>query len=185
MKSNYCSAQILLIWLIAIFLAACGEKAGQDRESLNLDSIVAESPDTGAVSRDEEEKSGLLREGPLWIYDPNEDIPVKQREVQQEQLTPEKLVALLNQQFGDRMRLEFSRLSGDTFYVRIPESTVLTQQMGTTGAAGYLMTATFTLTELNGVNHINFDFEEGDHARPGVYSRQFYIERKERHDRLN
>jgi hypothetical protein len=53
----------------------------------------------------------------------------------------------------------------------------ITQQMGTSGADDYMTTTTFTLTELKGIKYVNFDFEEGDHAVPGTYSRQYYIDR--------
>ena len=51
------------------------------------------------------------------------------------------------------------------------------QQMGTTGADEYMSVITFTLTELKGVRYVNLDFEEGDHASPGTYNRQYYIDR--------
>ena len=50
-------------------------------------------------------------------------------------------------------------------------------QRGTTGADDYMSTTTFTLTELKNIKYVNYDFEEGDHAMPGTYSRQYYIDR--------
>jgi hypothetical protein len=31
--------------------------------------------------------------------------------------------------------------------------------------------ATYTLTEMAGIKYVHYDFEEGDHAEPGTYSR--------------
>jgi len=37
-----------------------------------------------------------------------------------------------------------------------------------------MATATYTLTEAKGINYVDFDFEEGDHAVPGTYSRESF-----------
>jgi len=116
----------------------------------------------------------------IWIYDYDADIPVKNREVLRDTLSSKQWIDFLNDQ-NEKVRLEYIKQNGDTLFVIIPESTVLTQQMGTTGADGYLSVATYTLTESKQVNFVHFDFKEGDHVMPGVYSRQFYIDRnKER-----
>jgi len=51
----------------------------------------------------------------------------------------------------------------------------LTQRMGSTGAEHFLATATFTLIEYDSIKFVNFIFEEGDHAKPGLYSRESFI----------
>jgi hypothetical protein len=48
--------------------------------------------------------------------------------------------------------------------------------MGSHGAYDYMITSTFTLTELNDIDYVNFSFELGDHAMPGVYSRYYFLE---------
>ncbi len=116
----------------------------------------------------------------IWIYDFESDIPVRNRRVQKGVFTPNQWIDFLNSQ-NEKVHLEFLKHSSDTLFVSIPESNFLTQQMGSTGADGYLSVATFTLTESENVNYVQFDFEEGDHAFPGTYSRQFYVDRnKER-----
>ncbi len=47
--------------------------------------------------------------------------------------------------------------------------------MGTTGAAEFLATATLTLTEYDDIKLVNFVFDEGDHAVPGLYSRKDFL----------
>lgn len=116
----------------------------------------------------------------LWIYDYDADIPLKNWEIKELSNTPQEWIDFLNAQ-NKRVHLEYSKQSGDTLFVKINESTFLTQRMGTTGADAYLSVATYTLTESENVNYVHFDFEEGDHAIPGTYSRQYYIDRnKER-----
>ena len=38
-----------------------------------------------------------------------------------------------------------------------------------------MATATFTLIEYDSIKFVNFIFEEGDHAKPGLYSRESFI----------
>ncbi len=114
----------------------------------------------------------------VWTYDYENEMPMKSKAIQAGSLTPEKWVDFVNNNIGDNnIHLDFVKVSKDTLYVRIKESTYLTQQMGTTGADDYMSTTTFTLTELKNIKYVNYDFEEGDHAMPGTYSRQYYIDR--------
>src|SRR5262249_33541025 len=76
--------------------------------------------------------------------------------------------------YYNKIRLQFVKKSGDTIYLKIPESTYLTQQMGSSGASMFLSGVVYTLTGLKEVNFINFDFEAGDHAGPGTYSRESF-----------
>jgi len=85
-------------------------------------------------------------------------------------LSSSQLIDLLNQNYPD-IHLDFVKTSHDTIYVKIPESTKLTNEMGDTGAENYLASATFTLTELKNVKFVNINMKAGDHAEPGVYSR--------------
>lgn len=62
-------------------------------------------------------------------------------------------------------------VQGDTAHVKVTDHRQLTQEMGTTGATAYIQAITYTLTSLPGVEYVDFDFEAGDHAMPGKYSR--------------
>jgi len=119
---------------------------------------------------------------PVWEYnyDPGVEMPIKLREVDSESVTVQLLIDVMNFQYQGKVYMKYVQLSGDTLYVKIDESTYLTQQMGTMGADAYLSEATFTLTELEYVNQIHFDFLEGDHAIPGLYSKHYYIERNKK-----
>lgn len=80
------------------------------------------------------------------------------------------VIQLLNENFPG-IRMELIKVSGDTVYVKIPDDKRLTQGIGDTGAENYLASATFTLTEKKNIRYVNISFEAGDHAEPGVYSR--------------
>ncbi len=80
------------------------------------------------------------------------------------------VIQLLNQNFPD-IRMELLNVSNDTVYVKIPDDKRLTEEIGNTGAENYLASATFTITEIKSLKYVNIAFEPGDHAEPGVYSR--------------
>ncbi len=99
------------------------------------------------------------------------------RPVPPDSIQPASVVALINKsntQTGYAIRLDFIKTSGDTVYLKIVDATYLTQQMGSTGPRLFLSGVVYTLTGFNGINYVNLDFEEGDHAAPGTYSRESF-----------
>jgi hypothetical protein len=164
---------ILFVTLLIVlsFFISCKDSKKEDQEEIILDNELSEVFSKAAI---DETNPGV------WIYDYDADIPIKNREILQTSITSEEIIDFLNSH-NENVFLEFSKHSGDTLFVKIKESTFLTQQMGSAGADGYLSLATYTLTEAENVNYVHFDFKEGDHAIPGTYSRQYYIDRnKER-----
>ncbi len=84
------------------------------------------------------------------------------------------IIAYINVQYP-KVQLKLTKISNDTCYLEIPDATYLTQQMGSTGPAIYLATVVYNLTEfLPGIRYVNLDFEEGDHATPGTFSRESF-----------
>ncbi len=117
----------------------------------------------------------------IWGYDYNqqtEEFELKQlRSVDNVTLTGETLEKIINKSWP-AVQIKFIRTSNDTVFVSIPDSKVLTQQMGSAGAESFMISTSFSLTELEGINYVSFDFEEGDHARPGVYNRNSWDRNK-------
>ena len=74
------------------------------------------------------------------------------------------------------VQLVWIKTSGDTVYLKIPEATYLTQQMGSTGPTMYFANAVYNLTEIPGIKYVTVDFEEGDHAPPGTFNRDSFID---------
>lgn len=72
------------------------------------------------------------------------------------------------------VQVQFVRQSGDTVFLSIPEATYLTQQMGSTGPEMFFAESVYNLTEIPGVRFVRYDFEEGDHAQPGVFTRDSF-----------
>lgn len=113
----------------------------------------------------------------IWITDydtvKNEFYLKKQRTVYADTLTAENVINNINAAW-ENVQLVFLKVSNDTLYVSIPESDYLTEQMGSAGSEAYMASTTYSLTELKGINFVNYDFEEGDHVSPGTYSRKDY-----------
>jgi hypothetical protein len=90
-------------------------------------------------------------------------------------LTADSVVAFFNRSH-ENVQLVLSKVSNDTVFIKIPESTYLTQQMGSSGARTTLGDAVFNLTAIPGIRYVDFDFEIGDHAMPGTMTRESFRE---------
>ncbi len=135
--------------------------------------------------RDNKEKGTIMEEETtnekkivmLWEADFNDssgNMAMKKIESHNlDTLSPSSLIDYNNA--GDsKTKLEFVKVSNDTIYLKIPDSEFLTQRMGTSGALAHLAYIVFNFTELPGINFVNLNFEEGDHASPGTYSRDSF-----------
>jgi hypothetical protein len=101
----------------------------------------------------------------------SESFEIKQmRPVNNDTLSGEILEKITNKTWP-KVQVKYNGTSNDTAFVSIPFSTVLTQQMGSAGAESFMVSTTWTFTLLKGIQYISFDFAVGDHAMPGVYSR--------------
>lgn len=168
----------VFIFIIVTLAAACGDSETESTESQNSETKNTEIPDRLGFTSSPDSS-------PIWIYDHEKSLPRQNRRVDSDTLQPQVLVDLINStKGGDTVRLELNGISNDTIFLKIHNGEILTQQMGSAGADDYLSTATFTLTELEKVKYVNFDFEIGDHASPGTYSREYYIDRHERDEKL-
>jgi len=80
---------------------------------------------------------------------------------------------------GDQVLSEFPKLTlrkiePPTVVVEIVNDKYLSEAMGSSGAQDYLAVATYTLTESPGIRSVEFVFQPGEHAMPGVYSRESF-----------
>lgn len=98
---------------------------------------------------------------------------MKERSNQKTQ-SADQIVQMINRE-NPSIQIELCKVSNDTAYVRISDGEFLTQQSGTAGADSYLAIVVYNLSEFENIEYINFDFEPGDHAMPGTYSRKDFI----------
>ena len=105
-----------------------------------------------------------------WFYDADVDtlFKVKSDGVK----TWEEAIEDLNRRFCQKIKIDLIAKNNDTIFLKIDSAQYLTQQIGSTGAYGYMAVVTYTLTDYTGIEFVNFDFEEGDHASPGTYDRK-------------
>lgn len=85
-------------------------------------------------------------------------------------VSPKEMIEALNNKYPN-IQLELLSTDHNLAHVKIADARYLTENMGTTGAKTYLAEATYALTEISGIKGVDFVFSEGDHASPGVYTR--------------
>ena len=88
---------------------------------------------------------------------------------------PETFRTPENKEPTDLPKLKLRGIKEQVVDVEVINDEHLTQRMGSTGAEEFLAAATFTLTEYEKIKFVNFIFEGGDHAQPGIYSRETFL----------
>ena len=163
---------ILISFGLIFLIISCNPTRQEDRE-------ISDTEENSLV--DTESSVVYDPSGAIWRYDYNqqtEEFEVAQiRPVDRDTLTGETLEKIINKTWP-RVQIKFIGTSNDTAFISIPDSEVLTQQMGSAGAESFMISTTFSLTELNGIKYVSFDFDEGDHGVPGVYNRNSWDENK-------
>jgi hypothetical protein len=118
----------------------------------------------------------------------NADILVRGKKINHIKNDAAKLIIALNRAVEksemarpreDAARTDFPRINlrnieQQTANVEIVNDRYLTQDMGSSGAQDYLAEVTYTLTENPGIKSVNFIFQAGDHAMPGIYGRESF-----------
>lgn len=151
---------LLILISFTALVSSCGSNSADEPE------VVEE--DTVALSYSW--KAGL--------NDSTGELEVKKTELgSPDSLTATSMITFLNTKTPN-IQLQFVKISGDTLYVSIPDALYLTQQMGSTGPSLYFAETVYNLTEIPGIRFVNFHFEEGDHAAPGVLHRGQFGETK-------
>lgn len=141
--------------------------------------VNREKPDNKEDKQLEHTDSTALRESEsldaMWSYDSAADTLRYLGHNDTVDRSFGELIHIVNTRFAhNRVILDSVAQRHDTVFVKIDSAHYLTSRMGSAGAREYMAIATFTLTEAAGTNYVSFDFEEGDHAGPGVYDRLFF-----------
>lgn len=86
-----------------------------------------------------------------------------------------ELIDELNQRFKKAKLPEVIYLGQEnhTVLVGVSDDNLLTRKLGSFGATSYMNAVVFTLASVEDVTCVQFKFEEGDHAVPGTYCRNF------------
>jgi hypothetical protein len=97
----------------------------------------------------------------------------KYTEVPDSAFTAVRVINGLNEVYP-RVQIKLLRQSNDTLYISVPDDTRLAQKMGSAGSEAWFATTVLNLTAIKGISYVNIDLEEGDHASPGIFSREDY-----------
>ncbi|MES1197747.1 MAG: hypothetical protein ABUL41_00535 [Chitinophagaceae bacterium] len=150
-----------LIFVLGLVLIFSCNNNGTSSEDVSEDSVLV----------DEEVLPGGKQ---IWIADydtiKQQFFLKKQRTTNTDTLTAETLISYINEAW-ENVILVFNKVSNDTLYVSIPDNDFLAERMGSAGAEAYMASTTYNLTELKGIRFVNYNFKEGDHLSPGVFSR--------------
>jgi spore germination protein GerM len=164
--------KLLTVILACFIFFSCNSNEDKNAETspepqeTTIDTISAASNEDSAIT--------VTNRPMIWTVDeqtPGTERMKKPEDAKLDTFSSAALVQLLNSNYPD-VQMDLVKISHDTMYVKIPDSKKLTQQMGSTGAQDYMASATYTLTEFKNVKYINFNLKEGDHAGPGVFSRE-------------
>lgn len=96
---------------------------------------------------------------------------IKNPDADMTNLGPNDIIDAINYKYP-QIKLEWIKQEGNKVFIKIADASYLTSSSGTEGANAYMAEVTFSLTELQGINEVNFNFTDGDHARPGTYTRK-------------
>ncbi|WP_160114226.1 hypothetical protein [Aquimarina sp. AU119] len=160
--------------IFLLFLILSCKNTSEKKDSIN-------TPDKILMEEKNQENTNIYNsEQALWEYQFDKEISdfkiKKVREFNSDTLTSKKIEKIINHNWP-KVQIKYTRKNKDTVFIDIPDSNVLTQQMGTTGAEQFLISTTFSFTELEGINYVSYNFEIGDHASPGVYGRNNWNEK--------
>lgn len=151
-------------------LTALLEDANRKMEALGVDGrVTRDNCDEIKIWADSMVKS--LGQG-IWY--PGETVyPVFAKTVKTGNV--EMLIEELNRKFrADKLpEVLYLGMENGKIQIGVSNDSQLTSGMGSSGAISYMNAVTFTLGSFPGVEQIEFKFEEGDHAAPGVYTRKF------------
>jgi hypothetical protein len=87
--------------------------------------------------------------------------------------TLEGVASELNELLADEVapQIILDGVEGKAVRVQVTDDAALTQRLGSAGAQAYLQVVLYSLTSLPEIDCVDFDFQEGDHAQPGLYCR--------------
>lgn len=162
--------QISIFLLVVIFINACN--SNQEDTVKNPPPVEVTDSVTTIVNNPDSMRT-IINRSMIWTVQAQGNDKDKLKAPDSTQIknySYSQLIDLLNSNYPD-IQMDFEKISHDTIYIKIPDSQKLTNGLGDTGAENYLASATYTLTEMPNIHFVNISMTSGDHAEPGVYSR--------------
>lgn len=153
--------EIYIVFIALLLLASCQS----DSSKKSLEEMAA---DSAAIA---DQSKTLVVPWEASLNDSTHMMEIKRNPAaNMNNLSYLDIIDALNYKYPQN-KLEWVKQEGNIVFVKIEDADHLTRESGTVGARAYLAEVTYSLTELEGISAINISFQEGDHARPGVYKR--------------
>ena len=165
---------VILFYSISFF--ACNiplnkeEEKAEDVRKIDLDSLSDE-----AIIRELTIDSGLSDTIFSWRFDKKAFIPRQFHPANRDSLSLEETIEQINRnKFFGKVHINLLEVSHDTVFLKITNAEFLTEKVGFDLAHDFLSTTTFILTDLPGVNFVNFDFNESTEVKAGTFSKSTF-----------
>lgn len=159
---------LILSAIFALLIAACRSNDKEKKPPVNE---PVQEHDSMTTTASADTAKAVINRSIIWSVQGGENEKlVAPSDSTLHTFSSRELVKMINDQYPD-IHLDFVKISHDTIYVKVPNSNKLANELGDTGAEDYLAATTFTLTEIKNVKFVNIAMKPGNHAEPGVYSR--------------
>jgi len=163
--------RVLLLLFVIAFSLMFGCNSGDKEKNEATEVITKDTVYDYVDSLDRDSVMHVKNETLLWHVDDAKNLKLHKPVVEGiDTMSAQAIIQLINNNY-DSIHLDYVKISQDTIYVHIPNSEMLTERIGSTGAEMFMASTTYSLTELKGIHFVNYNFVEGEHATPGVYNR--------------
>ena len=166
---------LTVVVLSAVFFFTSCSNSNTDEEATTSDTVITYEPVDTAEGVD----VSVNKSNAIWSVDldssTNEFHLVKNKNVRADTLTAQTLVNSVNAAWQP-LSISLLNVHHDTVTVKLNDEEVVNENMGSSGSEQFLAAVTYTLTELKNIHYVQFNFARGDHAQPGVYSREDFID---------
>ena len=175
LKRIICRSKImkpaLLVFSVIVITSIFSCNSGDKEKNETTEVVTKDTVYDYADSLDSDSLLHVKNETLLWHVDDAKGLKLHRPAVAGiDTMSAQNIIQLINNNY-DSIHLDYVKISHDTIYVHIPNSEMLTERIGSTGAEMFMASTTYSLTELKGIHFVNYDFVEGEHAAPGVYDR--------------
>lgn len=166
--------------IITLFLlSACSNKKDNNgqNDTPGPPGMIVTTPDSGSIPPVEVQPAIPVEQYYAWNVDYEAQTKQRNPQLTADNLNADSIITWLNSTHPN-VQLQKMELKHDTIVLEIPDSEYLTQRMGSTGPQEYLSKVVLNLTAVAGIRFVQLEFEEGDHASPGVWSKKNFAEIK-------
>ena len=137
---------IFILGFILIIIGCSETKQAKPAlDETEKETVMAESNESTFVYNESEAIWGIV----IDTFTGNEELK-QLKPVEKDALTGEMMEKIVNKTWP-RVQIKFTGTSNDTAFVSIPDSQVLTQQMGSAGAESFMVSTVYSFTEINGI----------------------------------